>query len=388
MKDTYLVLKNLTRNKRRLVLNGFAILVAFFLFGALGALQGALNDSVSLSADERLIVVNKVNFTQPLPKSYYNKIKAIEGVDQATYANWFGAYYQEPQQMVTGIAVDPESWLTVHPEYKLDEQSRQQWFQNRRGMIVGKMLADHFGWKVGDLVPISSNIFTQGNGEHVWQMEVSGIFTGADERTYLNQLFFHHKYFSETVSMQIADYVGWLVVSVKEGVNTQALADKIDAEFANSPYETETASEKQFNKAFLKQLGDIGFIITSLVSAAFFTILLIVGNTMALAIRERTSEIAVLKTLGFSAGRIFRMVLLESMSLALLGGVVGLILARFAVDGISKVPEIQNMFGNLILTEGVILQSVIYMIALGIVTGFFPALRALKLNTVEALKRA
>lgn len=388
MNDLYLIIKNLTRNKRRLILNSIAILVAFFLFGSLGALQGALNDSVSLTAEERLIVVNKVNFTQPLPKSYYNKINAIDGVDQATYASWFGAYYQEPQQFVTGIAVDAQSWLAVYPEYKLDDQARQRWFQNGRGMIVGKMLANHFGWKVGDLVPISSSIFTQTSGGHVWQMEISGIFSGADDRTYLNQLFFHHKYLSETVDMQMRDYLGWLVVDINDGVGAQTLADKIDAEFANSSFETESASEKQFNKAFLKQLGDIGLMITSLVSAAFFTILLIVGNTMALAIRERTGEIAVLKTLGFSSGRIFRMVLFESMSLALLGGMAGLILSNFAVNGISKVPDIQNMFGNLILTDAVITQSIVYMVALGIVTGFFPAFRALKLNTVEALKRA
>jgi putative ABC transport system permease protein len=387
MKDLYLILKNLTRNKLRLILNTFAILVAFFLFGALGSLNSALDAAVELSADDRLMVVNKINFTQPLPMSYFNKVKTLEGVNKITFANWFGTYYQDPQQLMNGMAVDPETWLNVYPEYLLDEESKQRWYQSRRGMIVGKPLADRYGWNIGDLVPISSNIFSQADGSHVWDMEVSGIFTGAEEQTYLNQLFFHHKYYSETVNLGGSDFLGWLVVSVSSGVDTQTLSETIDKQFANSPFETETASEKQFSKAFLEQLGNIGLMITSLVSAAFFTILLIVGNTMALAIRERTGEIAVLKTLGFSAPRVFRMVLFESLTLALLGGLTGLLLAKLAVNSLSSVPDIQNMFGSLVLTNTVALQSIVYMLALGLITGLIPAIRALKLNTVDALSR-
>ncbi len=387
MKDLYLILKNLTRNKLRLVLNGFAILVAFFLFGALGSLSAALDAGVELSADDRLMVVNKINFTQPLPMAYFNKVNTLEGVRQTTFANWFGSFYQDPQQIIQGMAVDPETWLAVYPEYLLDEETQQNWFRNRRGMIVGKPLADRFGWKVGDLVPISSNIFSQADGSHSWDMEVSGIFTGAAEQTYLNQLFFHHKYFTETVNMGGGEFLGWLVVGVESGVDTQVLSDTIDKQFANSPFETETASEKQFSKAFIEQLGNIGLIITSVVSAAFFTILLIVGNTMVLAIRERTGEIAVLKTLGFSAPRVFKMILLESLTLALVGGLLGLLLANLAVSGLGSVPDIQNMFGSLVLTSDVAIQSIAYMLALGLLTGLIPAYRALKLNTVDALSR-
>jgi putative ABC transport system permease protein len=255
-------------------------------------------------------------------------------------------------------------------------------------MIVGKPLADRFGWKIGDLVPISSNIFSQADGSHVWDMEVSGIFTGAEEQTYLNQIFFHHKYYTETVNLGGSDFLGWLVVSVNPGADTAALSETIDKQFANSPFETETASEKQFSKAFLEQLGNIGLMITSLVSAAFFTILLIVGNTMALAIRERTGEIAVLKTLGFSAPRVFRMVLFESLALAFFGGLAGLLLAKLAVSSLSSVPDIQNMFGSLVLTNSVALQSIAYMLVLGLITGLIPAFRALKLNMVDALSRS
>lgn len=387
MSDLYLIIKNLTRNKLRLSLNGFAILIAFFLFGALGALQSTLDASVELSADERLMVVNKINFTQPLPKSYYNKVQVLPGVGTLTYANWFGAYYQDPRQIITGMAVDPESWLSVYPEFILDQDSQQRWLQDQRGMIVGKPIADLYGWKVGDLVPISSNIFSQADGSHVWQMAVSGIFTGAEEQTYLNQLFFHHKYFSETVNMGGNDFIGWLVVDMDNTVDADTLIANIDREFANSPFETETASEKQFSKAFVEQLGNIGLIITSLVSAAFFTILLIVGNTMALAIRERTGEIAVLKTLGFSAARIFRMILSESLVLALVGGLIGLGIAVFAVNGLSAIPDIQNFFGTIVLTSDVVVQSLVYMVLLGLLTGFIPAFRAWKLNIVDALSR-
>jgi len=386
VKDLYLVFKNLTRNKLRLVLNSFAIFIAFFLFSLLGALGGAFDAGIELSADDRLIVVNKINFTQPLPIAYTNKIRAVPGVSNVTYANWFGAYHQDQRKPLVGIAVDPESYLKVYSELRLTPDARERWFSDRQGMIVGEALAQTKGWKIGDRVPISSNIFSKADGSHTWDMVVSGIFTAEDQQLDTNYLLFHYKYFIETQTFG-SDFIGWLILTTDDPELNESVAKAIDSQFANSSAETETSTEKAFNKAFIEQIGSIGLIIQSVVFAAFFTILLIVGNAMALAVRERTKEIAVLKTIGFSASRIFKMVLVESVSLAFLGGVLGMLSAHFILNLIAQVPQIRSILPNLVLTSEIAFTGIAYMLILGVVTGFFPALRAMKLNTVDALSR-
>ncbi|WP_086933735.1 ABC transporter permease [Agarilytica rhodophyticola] len=386
MNDLYLIFKNLTRNRTRFILNSFAVFTAFFLFGLLGALKGAFDAGIELSADNRLIVVNKINFTQPLPIAYVNKIKAIDGVKDLTYANWFGAYHQDQRKPIVGFAVDPQSYLAVYEELQLSTEERENWFNERQGMVVGEALAKSKGWQIGDRVPISSNIFSKEDGSHVWDMIISGIFTAKDKQADTNYLMFHYKYFIETQTFG-SDWIGWLILTTDNSDINAEVAKSIDALFANSAAETETSTEKAFNKAFIEQIGSIGLIISSVVLAAFFTILLIVGNAMALAVRERTQELAVLKTLGFPSWRIFRMVLSESVFLSALGGVLGMLLAYYAVSGLSNVPQIRNMLPNLVMTSDVVATALVYILMLGFVTGFFPAWRAMKLNTIDALSR-
>lgn len=386
MSDFYLVRKNLTRNKLRLILNCFAIFIAFLLFGTLAALQAAFDAGVELSAANRLIVVNKINFTQPLPYAYINKIRAIDGVRAAANANWFGGYYQDPQKPLVAFAVDPQSYLDVYDELVLTEEQRQRWFNTRTGIIVGDQLAKSQGWEVGDKLPISSSIFFKSDGSNVWDMEVSAIFSADDPQLDTNYLLIHYKYFIETQSFG-GDWIGWVVLTTEDQSINETVANTIDDQFMNSSAETETTTEKQFSKAFIEQIGDIGFIITSVVSAAFFTILLIVGNSMALAVRERTAEIAVLKTLGFKATRIFRMVLSESILLALLGGLIGLFLSSIIVTGMAESPQVRAFIPNLVLGSDIVVQAVGLMVLLGVVTGIVPAWRAMKLNTIDALNR-
>jgi len=387
MSDFYLVWKNISRNKLRLILNTFAIVIAFLLFGVLGAINNAFNAGVELSADNRLVVVNKINFTQPLPISYVAKIAAVEGVKAVTHANWFGAYVEGSKVFFAGMAVDPETYLDVYADFmSVSDTHRQAWQRNRQGVLVGEKLAQTFGWKIGDRIPISSNIFSKTDGTHVWDMVVEGIFTGAEAQIDTNFLLFHYKYFIETQTFG-SDWVGWMVITTDDSNLNDQVANAIDEQFANSAHETETSSEKQFNKSFLEQIGSIGFIITSVVAAAFFTLLLIVGNSMALAIRERTREIGVLKTLGFSAHHVFRLVLSESVLLAVIGGVLGLLLANMIVNGLGQVPQIKNMLPSLVLNGDILLTAFLYMVALGLVTGVIPAYRAMQLNIVEALSR-
>lgn len=387
MTDLYLIFKNLVRNKLRLLLNTFAIVIAFLLYGVLGSINNAFNAGVELSADDRLVVVNKINFTQPIPISYVAKIEAVEGVKEVTHANWFGAYVKDSKHFFAGFAVDPESYLSVYSDFlTLPEGQQQAWFKNRQGVIVGASLAQMFGWKVGDRIPISSNIFSQMDGSQVWDMVVEGIFTGVEAQTDTNLLLFHYKYFIETQTFG-GDWVGWLVLTTQNPSLNDKVANAIDSQFANSFAETKTSSEKQFNKAFLEQIGSIGLILTSVVAAAFFTLLLIVGNSMVLSIRERTKEIAVLKTLGFSASHVFRLVLSESFLLAGLGGVLGLVLAKLVVSGLSQAPNLKNMLPNLVMDQSIFWTALLYIIALGIVTGIVPAYRAMQLNIVDALTR-
>jgi len=386
MSNLYLIFKNLTRNKLRLFLNSFAILIAFLLFGFLGSLKNAFDSGVELSADDRLMVVNKINFTQSLPISYVNKIKAIEGVKDVTHANWFGGYYQEPRNQAMTFAVDAESYLKVYADLILSEESKQAWFSNRQSMIVGERMATNQGWSIGDKIPLSSNIFSQRDGSRTWELTISGIFKPANPQTDTNYILMHYKYFNETQSWG-GNSIGWLPITTDDPSLNQLVADAIDQQFANSSAETETSTESQFNKAFLEQLGDIGLIITGVVIAGFFTILLVVGTSMAQTVSERTSEIAVLKTLGFSAKRIFALVLSESLLLSLMGGLLGLFIASFMVTGASQDPQLQNMLPNLIMGQDVIIQSILFMLALGLVTGFIPAWRAMKLNIIDALNK-
>ncbi|WP_444936920.1 ABC transporter permease [Microbulbifer sp. JMSA004] len=384
MSDFYLVFKNMTRKPLRLFLTCFAIFIAFLIFGAVTSLKSALNSSVELSADNRLVVFNRINFTQSLPIAYVQKVAAVEGVKHVTHLNWFGGYFQEPSRQVVSMAVDPESYLKVYEEIVIPEEQKQAWFNNRQGALVGEKLAQIYGWKVGDRIPLSSNIFSHKDGGYTWEFVISGIFKGDTEQYDTRQLLFHYKYFMETQTFG-GDWIGWMALTTDDPAINENVAKTIDDNFANSQNETDTSTEKAFNKAFIEQIGNIGLIIFSVVFTAFFTILVVVGNTMALAIRERTREIAVLKTLGFSSTRIFRMVLSESLLIAFVGGLSGLAAAWLLVEGVKTF--LARFLPNLILDGDIALQAILFMLLLGLITGLMPAFQALRLNIVTAFNR-
>jgi len=387
MNDFFLVRKNLSRNKLRLFLNSTAILVAFLLFGILTSLNYALSAGVELTADNRMVVVNKINFTQPLPYAYFQKVSSVQGVAAATHLNWFGGYYQDGKNQIISFAVNPNTYFDVYKDALVDTEELKAWKNTRQGALIGEKMALARGWKIGDKIPLSSNIFTQKDGSYTWDLEVVGIIRPENPKVDSNYLLLHYKYFIETQSFG-DDWIGWMAILTEDASQNELVAKAIDNQFANSSAETETTSEKQFAKSFLEQFGNIGLILTSVVGAAFFTILLIVGNSMALAIRERTREIAVLKTLGFSAKRVFKMVLSESLLLAFVGGLIGLSLAGLVVTAASQSPQLGSMLPGLKLDGKVVGLAVLYMVLLGLITGLVPAWRAMKLNTVDALSRS
>jgi putative ABC transport system permease protein len=383
--DFTLMRKNLFRRKLRAILMMVSILIAFAIFGVLAAFYAGFTAGEDVAAADRLVVVNKVNFTQPLPVSYYNRVRTVEGVRQVTHANWFGGYYQDPKNVLVVFAVEPETYMDIYArDFEISPQARAAFLRERTGALVGETMARKWGWKVGDRVPIASNIFSQRSGGHTWDFTIVGIMKGKTEKTAADVMWFQYDYFDETRSFG-KDTIGWLVLQTASPAENDGVAKAIDAMFVNSTAETSTDTEKAFNKAFTAQFGNIALIVFLVVGAAFVTILMIVGNTMALSIRERTREIGVLKTLGFSGPHIFALVLGESVLLALLGGMPGLALAWAATAALR--PSISNFLPGFALNGTIAAQGAILMLVLGLITGFIPGLNAFRLRIAAALGR-
>lgn len=385
MNDFDLVRKNLFRRKLRAILMIVSILVAFMIFGVLAGFYRAFNASEDKAAADRLMIVNKINFTQPLPIAYYNRVRSIEGIRQITHANWFGGYYQDPKNFMVVLAIEPATYFDVYrSEIDIAPDALQAFIRDRGSAVVGETLARKYGWKVGDRVPIQSNIFSQKSGGHTWDFTIAGIVKGKADHVDTNFLLFQYNYFDETRSFG-KDTIGWMILQTTSPENNDRIIKTVDAMFANSSAETNTDTEKAFGKAFAAQFGNIALIVSLVVGAAFITILMIVGNTMALSIRERTREIGVLKTLGFSGPRILTMVLGESVLLALLGGLPGLAIAALIAYALRN--SLSSVAPAFSVSPDIVLQGVGLMIALGLITGMIPAVNAMRLKIAAALGR-
>ncbi len=385
MNDFVLIRKNLFRKKLRAILMILSILIAFAIFGVLAAFERAFNVGQEVAEADRLVIVNKINFTQPLPIAYFNRVRAFPGVREVTHANWFGGYYQDPKNFLIVFAVDPESYMQIiSNDVNFPPEVRQAFIRERTGAVVGESMAGRFGWKVGDRVPIASNIFSQKNGSHTWDMTIVGIVGKRKPQIDTNFMLFQYDYFDETRSFG-KDTIGWMVLRTASSSINDQVAKGIDAMFANSSYETSTDTEKAFNKAFIAQLGNIALIVTLVVGAAFVTILMIVGNTMVMAVRERAREIGVLKTLGFTSARVLRLVLGETVLLALLGGIPGLVAAVLVTLTLRR--SLVQFVPGMALSPEIMLAGIGLMLALGLATGLTPAINAWRLKIAVAMGR-
>jgi putative ABC transport system permease protein len=386
MNDLLLIRKNLFRKKLRAVLMLFSILIAFLIFGVLAGFERAFNAGEDVAAADRLVVVNKINFTQPLPIAYVNRVRAIGGVRQVTHFNWFGGYYQDPKNFLIVMAVDPESYMQVYQDQiDIPADARQAFIRERTGVLVGETMLKKWGWKVGDRVPIMSNIFTQKNGSRTWDFTIVGTFAARKANVDTNFMVLQYEYFNETQNLG-RDLIGWMALNTSSPSENDRVAKSIDQMFANSLYETSTDTEKAFNKAFAAQLGNIALIVALVVGAAFATILMIVGNSMVMAVRERTREIGVLKTLGFSGPRILRLIVGESVLLALLGGLPGIALA--ALFAAAMETSVGNFIPGFAVTPGIALNAILLMLGFGLATGLIPAITAMRLKIASALGRS
>lgn len=383
MKYLYLIWSNLKRKKIRTILTLLSIMVAFMLFGYLGAIKQGFSQGVDVAGLDRLIVRHKISIIQLLPASYESRIEQIEGVQDAVHQTWFGGVYQKPSNFFAQLPVDPEEYLAMYPEFLLSDEERAAWLSTRSGAIAGKGIADRFGWKVGDRIPINATIWTRKGGEVTWEFELVGIYQGAEKGTDTSQFLFRYDFFDE--SRQFGQgQVGWYTVRISDPARAAETAALIDAEFANSPAETKAEAEGAFVQGFADQIGDIGFIMTSIIAAVFFTMLLVAGNTMAYAVRERTNELAVLKAIGFSDRGVLGLVLGESLALTGIGGVLGLSLAFLMVSAGDPTRGSLPVF---YIPVNYLLLGVILIGLMALVAGILPALQAQRLRIADALRR-
>jgi putative ABC transport system permease protein len=385
MKFFPLIWSSLKRRKVRTFFTVASIFAAFFLFGYLAAIRVAFSMGVSVQGANRLSVIHKTAIILPLPISYKARIAGTPGVEAVTHLNWFGGIYQDPKNFFPQMAVDTDTFLDLYREFSLPKEQLEAWKADRTGVLVGRATANRFGWKVGDRVPIQGTIFRKEDGSALWEFHISGILDAKEKEVDTSGFYFHYEYLNQASRGGNLGIVGWYVIRISDPAQAVAISKKIDAMFANSPAETKTQTEKALAQSFANQVGNIGFILTSIIVVAFFMLLLIVANTMAQSVRERTSELAVLKTLGFTHRQVLGLVLAESCLLALLGALLGMGLAWILITTLGD-PSGGQLPVFFLPPKDAVLGAVI-AIVFGLATGALPALQAMRLRIVEALRR-
>jgi putative ABC transport system permease protein len=378
MKYKSLIMANLFRKKLRTTLTIGSFVVALFLFGLLVVVHGAFNQGVDVAGADRLDVINKTSIIQPLPYSYRDQILRIPGVKAITYDNWFGGVYQDEKNFFPQFAIDPENQRVVFPEFVIPDDQWKAFLEDREGAIAGSGIAKRFGWKVGDRIPIKGAIYP---GD--WEFNLRGIYTGSRDNDDLTQFWFHYKYLDERRQYG-KGLVGWYTVKLDTPDDGTRVTKTIDTMFANSPYETKTETEKALATDFAKQFGNIGFLISAVGSVVFFTLLLVTGNTMAIAVRERIGELAVLKAVGFNDRFVLFLVLGESLLIAAIGGAIGLALCKLMTLGGDPTHGFLPFF---YLPAPMILLGFGVALAVGVLAGILPATSAMRLRVVDALRR-
>ena len=379
MKFLPLIVANLRRKKIRTILTIGSFTVAFFLFGLLAAIHYGFRQGIDVAGADRLMVVNKVSFIQPLPVTYLDRLKRIAGVREVASFTWFGGVYQDPKNFFSSFAIDPQDYRPLYPEFVVPEDEWKAFLADRQGAVVGAGLAKRFGWKIGDRVPLKAPGYFGGGA---WEFNIRGLYHGTRPNDDEMQFWLRRDYLYEKTPSYWRSIVGWYVVRVTNENQASNVAKAIDTEFSNSAAETKTQTESAMAEGFVKQLGNIEFLIRAIGSIVFFTLLLVTGNTMAIAVRERTNEIATLKAIGFTGRFVLAMVLVESVAVALLGGALGLGLCSLLV----KRDLTQGLVLLYIPVAALVVGSLMAM-ATGALAGVIPALNAMRLNVATALRR-
>lgn len=374
----------LFRKKTRTVLTLLSIVVAFALFGLLQAVEVAFESGADTADAKRLLTTARYSIIEPLPMAYRRRIEQVPGVVGVAFADWFGAKYQNESNAFPVFAVDPARYLDMYPEFTIPREQREAFVKMRTGAVAGKRLADRYGWRIGQKLPISSEIHPKIDGSMSWEFDLVGIIDADDPavRGNTDVVLINVAYFDEA-RQSGRGKTGWYIVRIADSSRARAISAGIDGLFMNSPDETKTQPEKEFALGFAKQIGDIGALVTRILLAVFFTILILTGNTMAQSIRERIPELAILKTLGFSDGKVTALVLAEAVLLLVLGGGLGMgaaVAVMPALNGSTggRFPPLFVGLDTWLLAAG--LAAVV-----ALVIGLPPALRANRLKIVDAL---
>jgi putative ABC transport system permease protein len=381
MKFSRLILANLFRKKVRLMLTLGSFAVALFLFAFLAVVKDAFNRGADVAGADRLITINRTSIINLIPLSYRDKILRIQGVKAVTHNNWFGGVYQDEKNFFPQFVIDPENQRKVFPELIVPEDQWANFLKDRQGAVVGAKTAERFHWKIGDRVPIKTTLYGGGS----WEFNIDGIYHGKKPENDETQFWFQWDYFQERVPSILKGQIGWYVLRLDSPDDAVRVAKAIDDEFANSPNETKTQTESSFAANWVKQFGNIKFLILSIGAVVFFTLLLVTGNTMAISVRERTGELAVLKAIGFGDKTVLFFVLAESMAISLFGGLLGLGLATLAVPGLAK--ALNGLLPSLVLSNSTLATGLGVALLVGLISGLLPGIMAMRMRVINALRR-
>jgi putative ABC transport system permease protein len=379
MKFLPLLLANLRRRKIRTVLTIGSFGVAMFLFGILGSIHYGFRQGIDVAGADRLVVIGRTSIMQPLPITYLPRLKRLAGVRDAAHATWFGGVYQDVRNFFPQFVIAPDDWRRMYPEYVVDPAQWAAFLSDRQGCVVGAKLAQRFGWTVGSRIPLKAPGYLGGGS---WDFNVRAIYRGTRQGDDETQFWLRHDYFYEKAPQYWQGIVGWYVVRVATPDRALSVARAIDAEFGNSASETRTQTESAFAAGFVQQMGNIEFLLLAIGGVVFFTLLLVTGNTMAIAVRERTGELAVLKAIGFSDRFVLGLVLAESLLIAAIGGALGLWLAH----GVTQ-QDITSGLILLYLPPIALAGGAAFAIGTGVLAGLLPAIGAMRLNVASALRR-
>lgn len=381
MKFSRIILANLLRKKVRLLLTLGSFAVALFLFSFLAVVRDAFGRGADLASADRLITINRTSIINLIPLSYRDKMLRIHGVKYVTHNNWFGGIYKEEKNFFPQFVIDPENQRKVFPELIVPDDQWKAFVNDRQGAIAGVKTVERFHWKIGDRIPIKTTLYGGGS----WEFNLVGIYHGKRPQDDETQFWFQWDYFEEKIPAAIKGQIGWYVLRVDNPDDAPRIAKAIDAEFANSPNETKTETESTFAANWVKQFGNIQFLIGSIGTVVFFTLLLVTGNTMAISVRERTSELAVFKAIGYSDRFVLFFVLAESLVIAVIGGGLGLLLAVGAVPGLGR--ALNGLLPNIVLSPGMLLFGLGVALLVGILSGLLPGIGAMRMRVVNALRR-
>lgn len=378
-----LLWSNLTRRKIRTICTGLSILIAFVLIGALLSIRTAFSRGVDVTGADRLVVSQKTSFTQPMPLAYRDRLAATPGVAAVTYAAWFRGVYQNRRNAFPQLAVDADTWFEMYRDlWPVPDDQLARWKANRIGAIIGPGLAERFGWKVGDRIPIQGTMWPKPGGG-AWEFTVESIYgAGPAARTSGELMFFHDEYLNDTRTLG-KDLVDSYRIRVTDPAHANDVAQRIDEGSANSAFESKTSTENDFVRAIAEQIGDVGAIVIAILGPVLFTIVLVCANTMAQAIRERTNELAVLKTVGFTDGLILALVLAESLLLPVVAGGIGLAAWMF----IQRLNPTDGAVPMSPLSLPDIGLAALIAVLLGLIAGVVPALHVRRLTVVESLRQ-